>query len=100
MSQYDAAATPMWRCFADAPNSEGFTSLRENVDLKERNLASNKWQKMSEDFDFAKEDLAPEKEFNEVIWAAVKGDKIPCPAPKHAAFFQSVVSDEKNKDKD
>lgn len=88
MSQYDAAAIPMWRCFADTASFAGFKAIKANVDLQERNIAMNKWQRMSEDFDFTMEDRAPDALLNEVLWAAVKGDKIPCPPPKHAAFFK------------
>jgi hypothetical protein len=37
MSQYDAAAEPMWRCFADTANSKGFNSLGAQVDLFNKN---------------------------------------------------------------
>lgn len=46
-----------------------------NVDLDERNQARNQWQRMSEEFNFEKEDRAPDQPFNEVLWAAVKGEK-------------------------
>jgi YVTN family beta-propeller protein len=93
MSQYDAAATPMWRCFTDTVNSAAFTSLPENVDMNERNMAMNKWQRKSEKFNFTKEDRAPDADFNEVIWAAVKGEKSICPPPVHAAFLKTRDED-------
>ena len=97
MSQYDAAATPMWRCFADSANGTQFTALPAQVDLNERNLAINKWQQMSEEFDFAAEDRAPDAEFNQVLWVAVKGEGSVCPPPVHAAFLKA--SEEDNIDK-
>ena len=97
MSQYDAAATPMWRCFADSANGTQFTALPAQVDLNERNLAINKWQQMSEEFDFAAEDRAPDAEFNQVLWVAVKGEGSVCPPPVHAAFLKA--SEEDNTDK-
>ncbi|MDX2003622.1 MAG: bifunctional YncE family protein/alkaline phosphatase family protein [Chitinophagales bacterium] len=87
MSQYDAAATPMWRCFADTSNPTGFKARPAEVDLGELNVAVNKWSIMSEGFNFAMEDRVPDAEFNQVIWVAVKGEDSPCPAPVHAAFF-------------
>ena len=89
MSQYDAAATPMWRCFTDTINSAPFNARSAKIDLNERNLAMNKWQRMSEDFDFSKEDRAPDMSFNEVLWAAVKGENSVCPPPVHAAFVKT-----------
>ncbi len=86
MSQYDAAATPMFRCFDNVATHPPFTQRPESVDLNDINEVNNKWAKLSETFDFSKEDRVPDNEFNKVIWAAVKGETSPCPAPKHAAF--------------
>jgi DNA-binding beta-propeller fold protein YncE len=94
MSQYDAAATPMWRCFTETANSAPFTARPPNIDLNERNMAINKWQRMSEEFDFTKEDRAPDEPFNEVLWAAVKGVKSVCPPPVHAAFLKTSKEDD------
>ena len=93
MSQYDAAAMPMYRCFSNTPDPTPYKVKPELVNLKEVNMAMNKWQRRSEEFDFRKEDLAPEAELNEIIWVAAKGENIPCPAPKHAAFI-NVVDEE------
>jgi YVTN family beta-propeller protein len=89
MSQYDAAATPMWRCFADSVNREPFAARPALVDLNELNMASSKWQQMSEEFNFAIEDRAPDAPFNEVLWVAVKGEGSVCPPPVHAAFLNA-----------
>jgi len=98
MSQYDAAAEPMWRCFTSTVNPTPFTSMNANVDLTEKNMAINEWQRRSEEFDFAKEDAIPDMEFNIVLWYGLKGDRIPMPAPRRAAFLKS--KDEKEKDND
>ena len=50
-----------------------------NIDLAEKNMVMNKWQRKSETFDFSKEDAAPDLEFSEVIWYAVKGEGVPFP---------------------
>jgi len=93
MTQYDAAASPMWRCFADTVNPAPFRSRPSQIDLSERNLVLNQWQQMSEEFDFSKEDRAQDKPFNEVLWAAVKGEKSICPPPVHAAFLKTSEDD-------
>ena len=59
------------------------------VRLDERNLAQNKWQQMSETFDFSLEDRVNDAAFNEVIWKAVKGLDSPCPPAVRAAFFMT-----------
>jgi YVTN family beta-propeller protein len=90
MTQYDAPAIPLWRCFNDTPDHPSFEVRPCLVDLNEKNLAENKWQKKSETFNFAKEDRINDADFNEVIWKAVKGPDSPCPASVHAAFYKAV----------
>lgn len=96
MSQYDASATPMWRSFSDKPDLTPFKSLPSNVDLTDKNLALNEWQRRSDAFNFAKEDAVPDLEFNRVLWHGIKGDNIPFPAPKRAAFIKEREEDEED----
>lgn len=86
MSQYDAAATPMWRCFQPQANAAGFSAIIPAVNLNEKNEAQSKWSAISETLDFGKEDMAPDLLFNEIIWRAVKGLDNPMPAPRRGAF--------------
>ncbi len=92
MSQYDAAAEPLWRCFGDTVNSAPFDAIPAQVDLFEKNTAMNEWQQKSEQLDFGKEDRAPEAVFNEILWAAIKGTGSPCPPTRHAAFIKTNYS--------
>jgi hypothetical protein len=87
MSQYDAAATPMWRCFTAKPDFSVFTALPLNIDLAEKNLVRNELSERSAQFDLSKEDRVPDMEFSEVIWKGVKGLHSIMPAPKRAAFL-------------
>ena len=87
MSQYDASAEPMWRCFNTTATHPPFIAVANLVDLNLKNVAINKLSKLSEKFDFSKEDRIPDKLFNEVLWSAINGSDIPCPAPVRAAFF-------------
>lgn len=86
MSQYDAAAMPMWRCFSNQVNPQEFVAIRPDVNLDEVNKEQNKWAAISETLDFSKEDMAPDLLFNEIIWRAVKGLDNPMPAPRRGAF--------------
>ncbi|HRH58935.1 MAG TPA: bifunctional YncE family protein/alkaline phosphatase family protein [Chitinophagaceae bacterium] len=98
MSQYDAAATPMWRCFQPNADLTAFNAKPLQWDINEKNTKQNAWQRLSETFDFTKEDRAPDDAFSEVIWKAVKGIDSPMPAPRRAAFVQ--VSEKKDEDDD
>ncbi|WP_439505254.1 bifunctional YncE family protein/alkaline phosphatase family protein [Sediminibacterium sp.] len=96
MSQYDAAATPMWRCFTSKPDLSHFTALMPSINLKEKNTAKNEWQRRSEQFNLAKEDAVPDLEFNKVLWHGLKGDHIPFPGPKRAAFYKPIEKADKD----
>ena len=96
MSQYDAAATPMWRCFTSTPNLNSFNALIPTIHLKEKNTARNEWQRRSEQFNLAKEDAVPDLEFNKVLWHGLKGDHIPFPGPKRAAFYKPIEKADKD----
>jgi YVTN family beta-propeller protein len=98
MSQYDAAAQPMWRSFNPIPDPAPFVSLPANIDLNQKNTVLNKWQRISETFDFTNEDRAPDLEFSELLWYAIKGDHVPFPGPKRSAFVK--LKDKKEEDDD
>ncbi len=98
MSQYDAAAQPMWRCFTSTPDIKPFTARAANINLMDKNTAMNEWQRRSENFDLTKEDAVPDLEFNTVLWYGLKGDKVPFPGPKRAAFYKPIKKVDKDDD--
>lgn len=93
MSQYDAAAQPMWRCFNNNTFHVPFNSIVANINLDDKNTAMNEWQRRSEQFNFAKEDAIPDMEFNKVLWYGLKGN-VPMPAPRRAAFLRTEKDDD------
>jgi len=88
MSQYDAAATPVWRCFAQSPNLTGFTQKALQYDINEKNTAHTAMQRKSERLNFKKEDSNDDHEFTEILWKGLKGENAVVPAPKRAAFIK------------
>jgi YVTN family beta-propeller protein len=91
MTQYDASSVPLWRCMNNTPDHPAFTVRPCQVDLNLINQTRSTWQEKSQKFDFTKEDMVSDAEFNEVIWKAVKGLDSPCPVTVHAAFFKAAV---------
>ena len=87
MTQYDAASISLWRCFNNTSDHPPFNARPANVNLNDKNLGENKWQALSETFDFSIEDRVNDFDFNEVIWRAVKGLDSPCPPSVRAAFL-------------
>ena len=96
MSQYDASAEPMWRCFNKSANHPPFNAMPNNIDLNLKNTKSTAMSRLSETFNFKKEDSVPDDLFNKVIWAAIKGEDSSCPAPVHAAFFNVRLDEDDN----
>jgi YVTN family beta-propeller protein len=93
MTQFDAAATPMFNSFQPQPDATPYAALPATVDWGATNtsLAWGAKQK----FNFQKEDANDDIKFNEVIWRSVKGADQPMPAPVHAGFvFASAKSDD------
>ncbi len=95
ISQYDAAATPMWRSFSKIPNTKTFHAIPANVNLNDVNTKDGPLARKSKTFDFSKEDRANDFEFSEVIWKGVRGEHSVMPAPKRSAFVRTVDADEK-----
>jgi len=87
MSQYDAAAEPMWRSFNKTSNNTPFVSIKPTVDLNEKNTKDDELARISASFDFSKEDNVPDLLFNQVLWKAIKGIHSSMPAPKRSAFL-------------
>ncbi len=88
MSQYDAAATPMWRCFQKSADLTPFNSIRNNIDLNEMNISVSLNSKKSQEFDLSKPDLIHDLEFSRIVWQSVKGLNSEMPAPRRAAFLK------------
>jgi len=84
MSQFDAAATPMFNSFQAAPDLQPYDALPANVDLEERNSA-HAWGGQLK-MNFAREDAADDLLLNEAVWRSVRGAGNPMPAPVRAGF--------------
>lgn len=97
MSQYDAAAVPLFSCFSSTPDLTLYKAKPAQVDLQKRNVAWNKSAERSSFFNLAKEDAVPDLELNDVVWKAVKGENSIMPASRRSAF---VILEKKKKDDD
>ncbi|MBU1822621.1 MAG: hypothetical protein KKG00_14075, partial [Bacteroidetes bacterium] len=100
MSQYDAAATPLWRSFTSKPDTKLYTARPNNIDLDQRNVAVNKHSKRSGELNLTVPDAIDDIEFSEIVWKAVKGLDSPMPAPKRSAFVLAQPEDEEEEDED
>jgi phospholipase C len=86
MTQFDAAAMPMFRAFLAAPDLRPYDALPARVSLETRNTALSWGSGASKKMDFSREDAMDETALNEIIWRSVRGESATMPAPVHAAF--------------
>jgi len=88
MSQYDAAATPLYNAFVTQPDVRPYTVLPATIPIDERNKRGAPGAAESAAMDFSAPDLAPDLLLNQVIWMSVKGAHAVMPPPRRAAFVK------------
>ncbi len=93
MSQYDAAATPMYNAFQATPVLTPFTHLPARIPLDERNDRSAYGADASMRMNLAEADRAPEQELNEILWRSVKGPFSPMPPIVRSAWIRHAAAD-------
>jgi hypothetical protein len=94
MSQYDAAATPMYGSFQATPVFTPYTHREARVSLDEKNEATAYGAAASMAMNLEEADRAPDLELNEIIWRAVKGPASSMPPPVRAAFVHPHGDDD------
>jgi YVTN family beta-propeller protein len=99
MSQYDAAATPMYMAFHTAPDATPFTHLAARVPLDEKNDWSSPGALASLRMNLREADMAPELELNEILWQAIRGAGAVMPPPRRTGFIRSIGDDDEGKAK-
>jgi YVTN family beta-propeller protein len=88
MTQYDAAATPMYAAFTDRADLTPFTHEAPQVDVNAKNSPLAWGARESEQMDFSDYDLTPEFELNEILWKSVRGAQSAMPLPVRHFHFR------------
>lgn len=88
LSQFDAAAAPMYGSFTQNPDITPYVARNAMVSLDEKNIAGAYGQKESSEMDFSHEDAMSEMDLNEVVWKSVRGDNSQMPPPVRSAFVR------------
>jgi len=86
MSQFDAAARPMFGAFTPRADFAPYAHRPARVDLNAKNPPHAPMAELSQRLDLEIEDRADDLLFNEIIWKAVRGVESPMPPPVRAAF--------------
>ncbi len=79
MSQYDAAAEPMFNSFTMNSDTAAYTALQPLVNLNGRNKDGAYGQAIMDKMNFRMADSVPPTLFNEILWKAIKGTDMPAP---------------------
>jgi YVTN family beta-propeller protein len=79
MSQYDAAATPMFQSFTIRPDFTPYTAVNPLIDLNAKNPIGAYGQVLMKHFDLSHEDCVPDRIFSEIVWRFIKGTEMPAP---------------------
>jgi DNA-binding beta-propeller fold protein YncE len=94
MSQYDAAATPMYLAFQPTPDLTPFSHRPARVPLDERNDWSSPGARASLAMNLRDADMAPELELNEILWQSVRGPASVMPPPRRTGFIRPIGDDD------
>jgi YVTN family beta-propeller protein len=94
MTQFDAAATPMFRAFALKPNYSTYNNLPARTDLLAKNPGKGPGADASLRLDLSGYDRADPDEMNRILWTALKPG-VAMPAPVHSAMFSLVSAKER-----
>jgi DNA-binding beta-propeller fold protein YncE len=98
MSQYDAAATPLYAAFAAKPDPTPYSVRPARVNLHETNREDAPGAQASLLMDLTRPDAAPELELNEIVWKSVHGASAVMPPPIRAAFVRPIADEEEEEE--
>ena len=100
LSQYDAAATPLYNAFSLTPALAAFKALSPRIDVSETNDPRAYGAKESAEMNLAEADRAPDLLLNEIVWRSVRGPNSKMPPPVRAAWLKREVEEEEGGTKD
>lgn len=86
LSQFDAAANPMFACFTDKPNLTPYTAEPARINLNAKNETTAYGAERSSRMDFSEYDRIDDFELNEILWRSIKGMDAPVPPAARRAI--------------
>ena len=98
MTQFDAAANPMYPSFGKTPNFKPYEALPSMIDLNLLNTKLSWGAAESERMDLSREDAADDLLLGDIVWRSVRGADSPMPAPVRAAYVFVRPEDEDEED--
>jgi YVTN family beta-propeller protein len=87
LTQYDAAATPMFASFTDRADLTPYSLLAPKIDLSAKNAATAYGAQLSAKMDWSGYDRVDEDALNRILWHSIKGADVPMPSPVRRALI-------------
>lgn len=84
MSQYDAAANPMFNSFTMQIDTSSYSLVQPLIDITAKNQRGAYGQNIMGHMNLKVADAVPDRLFNEIIWKSIKGTDMP--APRYSIF--------------
>jgi YVTN family beta-propeller protein len=88
LSQFDFYGRPLRGIFLNQPDLTPYEALTPEQSLQEKNPEEGANAKKSDLLRLEKEDLSDDDLFNRILWAAIKGNKIPFPEQRTVSMLQ------------
>jgi YVTN family beta-propeller protein len=95
LSQYDAAARPLFAAFTATANLAPYQSELARMDLNRINTPRSYGAARSAKMDFLEYDRADDFELNEILWRSIKGKDAPLPPPVRRALAERAYAEAK-----
>ena len=92
LSQYDAAARPMFGCFTDKPNLNPYGNELARIDINAVNTRNAFGAAQSAKMDFNEYDKVDDFELNEILWRSIKGKDAPLPPAVRRAIADRPIA--------
>jgi hypothetical protein len=86
LSQFDAAATPMFESFEEKPNLAPYEHVAAKINLNSLNEKTAYGAERSLKMDFTEYDRIDDFELNEILWRSIKGKDAPLPPAARRAI--------------
>jgi YVTN family beta-propeller protein len=100
LTQFDAAATPMWPAFQAKPDLRPYAARQNMVPLDEKNTAAAYGAQRSLAMSLDEADTADDLEYSALLWKAVKGANSTVPPRRVATFVLERGEVEEAEDSD
>jgi hypothetical protein len=90
LSQFDAAAQPMFACFGAIADLAPYTADSARIDVNTKNTLASYGAERSSKMDFSEYDKIDDFELNEILWRSIKGQDAPLPPAVRRAIAYRV----------